>query len=382
MSGERPHILYLIDVLWGLAGAEGALLRTARLLPKDRYRCSIGTFRLRPGLALPDDGACPVCEFPLDRVFSVGALRAALRLREFIRSEHVDIVHTFFQTADLVGGLVAKLSGVPVLVSSRRDMGILLTQRQRYGYRLLNPLFDQVQAVSAAVREHAIRTEGLDPAKVVTVPNGIEIEKVTASNGMLALRASLDLHDTWPVILTVGHLRRVKGTDVLIRAAGRVCRRYPGAVFLIAGSVHEPDYVRELQALVAQLGLERNVRFLGKSDKAWTLLKLCDVFCLLSRSEGMSNALLEAMACGRPCVATAVGGTPEVIENGRSGWLVPSGDDAAAAERILSLLEDGERAREMGEAARRVVEERFSAQRMIGETVKMYDALLEGRRTA
>lgn len=373
----RPHILYLIDILWGLAGGEGALLRTARLLPKDRFRCSIGTFRLRPGLPMLDDCPWPVYEFPLQRAFGADALRMAMKLREFIRSQKVDIVHTFFPAADLWGGLVARLSGCPVLVSSRRDMGILCSAKHRFAYRLLNPLFDQVQTVSDAVRDYAIRSGGLDPARVVTIPNGIEMDRIAAANHSAELRSSLELPDASPVVLTVGHLRRVKGTDVLIRAAARVCREYPQAVFLIAGSAHEPEFYGEIKDLVQHLGLERNVRFLGGSDNVWSLLKLCDVFCLPSRSEGMSNALLEAMAAGLPCVATAVGGTPEVIEDGRSGYTVPSEDDAAVAERILSLLADPARAREMGDAARGVVERRFSARRMVDEVVRAYEGLLD-----
>jgi glycosyltransferase involved in cell wall biosynthesis len=378
VSARRPHVLYLIDILWGMAGAEGALLRTVRLLPADRYRSSIGTFRLRPGLALLKDCPCPVREFPIQRVASLGALREALRLRDYIRSEKVEIVHTFFQTADLLGGLVAKLSGCPV-VSSRRDMGILLSPKHRFAYRLMNPLFDRVEAVSSAVRDQAIRSGGLDPAKVVTIPNGIELAKIDAVNGSAALGKSLALGGG-PVVAVVGHIRRVKGADVLIRAAARVVARYPEATFLIAGSVHEQEFGHELQALVAELGIAPNVRFLGKTGQAPALLKLCDVFCLLSRSEGMSNALLEAMACGRPSVATRVGGTPEVIEDGVTGLLVENGDDQAAAEKILSLLDDPARARRMGQAARHRVEERFSAERTMGELVRMYDGLLEGRR--
>lgn len=379
LSGNRIHILYLIDILWGTGGAEGALMRAVRLLPQDRYRCTIGTFRLRPGLPMVKDCPCPVLEFPIQRVASVKALREALRLRKFIRSEKVDVVHSFFHAADLLGGLVAKLSGCPVLVSSRRDMGILLSPKHRFAYRLMNRMFDQVQAVSEAVREHTIRAGGLDPARVVTIPNGIEVERIAAAGGDATLRESL-APGGGPVVLTVGNIRRVKGVDVLVRAAARVVARYPTAVFPIAGRVHEPDYERELLALIGRLGLERNVRFLGKTDQAPSLLKACDVFCLPSRSEGMSNALLEAMACGRPSVATRVGGNPEVIEDGLSGFLVESEDDAAVAERILALLDDPARAREMGETARRVVEERFSAERMVADMAKRYDSLVETRR--
>ena len=380
--GSPIHILYLIDVLWGLGGAEGVLLRIPRLLPKDRYRCTIGTFRLRPSSPVFDDIPCPVREFPVSRVFGMGAIRTALDLRQFIRSENVQIVHTFFESADLLGGLVAKLSGVPVLISSRRDMGILRSTRHRVAYRLFSPLFNQVQAVSDAVREETIRADRIDPNKVVTIPNGIEIDKLTAAKGSGCLRQSLGLDDAFPLIVTVGHIRRVKGYDMLLRAAAEVCRIHPNATFLIVGSVQEPECERDLHDLVRQFHLERNVRFLGKmeNENVWSLLKVCDVFCQPSRSEGMSNALLEAMACELPCVATAVGGTPEVLEDGRTGYTVASEDHQAAANRILRLLADPESARTMGRMARRVVEERFSAQSMIRSMAGMYDQLLEAHR--
>jgi len=381
-TGDPIHILYLIDVLWGLGGAGGVLLSIPGLLPKDRYRCTIGTFRLRPELPAFDELPCPVREFPVKRVFGMGALRAALDLRRFIRSERVQIVHTFFESADLLGGLVAKLSGVPVVISSRRDMGILRSARHRIAYRLMSSLFDQVQAVSGAVREQTIRADGIDPAKVVTIPNGIEIEKVAAADGDAALLHSFGLEEAAPLIVSVGHIRRVKGFDVLLRAAAEVCRVYPKATFLIVGSVQEPDCNRQLRDLVGRLHLERNVGFLGKmeNESVWSLLKLCDVFCQPSRSEGMSNALLEAMGCGLPCVATGVGGTPEVLEDGRTGYVVPSEDHQVTANRILALLGDPAGARRMGLLARRVVEERFSAQGMIRNMVGMYDKLLGGRR--
>jgi glycosyltransferase involved in cell wall biosynthesis len=380
--GGPIHILYLIDVLGGIGGAEGVLLRIPKLLPKDRYRCTIGTFRLRPDSPAFDLLPCPIREFPVSRVFGMGALRTALDLRRFIRSERVQIVHTFFESADLLGGLVAKLSGVPVVISSRRDMGILRSTRHRIAYRLMSPLFNQVQAVSEAVRQQTIRADGINPDKVVTIPNGIEIEKLAAANSSAALYHSLRLEDAAPLIVTVGHIRRVKGFDVLLHAAAEVCRVYPKAIFLIVGSVQEPACDRDLRDLAGQLNLERNVRFLGKmeNDSVWSLLKLCDVFCQPSRSEGMSNALLEAMGCGLPCVATAVGGTPEVLEDGRTGYVVPSEDPHAAANRILALLGDPERARSMGNLARLVIEEKFSAQGMIRNMAGMYDQLLGVRQ--
>lgn len=384
MPAREPiHILYLIDVLWGLGGAEGVLLRIPRLLPKDRFRCTIGTFRLRPSHAF-EQLPCPVREFPVNRVFGMGAVKTALKLRKFIQTERVQIVHTFFESADLLGGLVARLSGVPVLVSSRRDMGILRSNRHRVGYRVMSPLFDQVQTVSDAVRDETIRADRINPKKVVTIANGIEIGRIADAPADAAVRRALGLEGASPVIVTIGHIRRVKGYDVLLRTAAEVRRVHSNALFLMVGSVQEEDCERELREMIRQLDLQRTVRFVGKmaNEEVWSVLKSADVFCQPSRSEGMSNALLEAMACELPCVATAVGGTPEVLQDGVSGCVVPSEDPHAAAVRILELLADPARARNMGSLARRVVEDRFSATTMIRNMVGQYDQLLQARASS
>ena len=374
---NRTHILYLIDHLWSVGGAEAALLRTARFLPSDRYRCTIGTFRLKPELSILKDSPWPVVEFPFDAVPNIQALRTVLNLRRFIRSQKVDIVHTFCESANLWGGLIARLSGCRVLISSRRDMGILRTGKHRVAYRVLNPFVDQVQAVSTAVRHWAIREESLDPNKVVTVPNGIDLESVDDAREIPHLRSTLGLSEDSRLILTVGNLRRVKGIDVLIRAAQIVCGAHPQTVFLIAGSVADRGYYDELKHLAHELNVASNLRFLGECDNVRSLLHSSDIFCLLSRSEGMSNALLEAMACKLPCVVTGVGGNLDVIEDGRSGFLVPSEAPEATADRIIALLNSPEQARRVGRAARHAVQARFSAAAVVSELANIYDRLLQ-----
>src|SRR5262249_30250219 len=152
------------------------------------------------------------------------------------------------------------------------------------------------------------------------------------------LRSSMRISENAPLIVTVGNIRRVKGTDVLIQSAVRVVRDFPEAMFLVVGRQSEAEYFEELNAQIENLGIRDNIRFVGESSGVFPLLKACDVFVLPSRSEGFSNALIEAMACGLPCVATRVGGNPEAIEDGKNGYLVDSGDAEATAERILALL--------------------------------------------
>ena len=391
-TGPRPHILFLIDQLCETGGAERVLLNMIRLLPKDKFRCSLATFKLDSSVDLFRQIPCPVHVFPLRRTYGWSGLQAALKLRELIRSQHVKIVHTFFETSDIWGGLVAKLSGCPVLISSRRDMGILRSGKHRWAYRVMGPLFDRVLTVSDEVRGFCVRQDHLDPEKVITVYSGIELDKIRTSNGSETLRRDVGLAPSWVPLLTkegsgevhthlvtaVGHIRKVKGFDIFIQAAAIVRREFPQAEFLILGDVHEPEHLHELQELTRSLDLTETVRFLGSSDDVFSVLKMSDVFCLPSRSEGFSNALLEAMACGLPCVATRVGGNAEAIEDSVSGFLVPPEDPGPMADRILQLLRQPEAARRLGEAGRKRVEEKFTAQAMIANLTAIYNGLLSG----
>ena len=400
-AAPRPHILFLIDQLCVPGGGERVLLNMVRLLPEDRFRCSLATIKLDSSVALFRQIPCPVHLLPLRRTYGWSGLQAALKLREIIRSQDVKIVHTFFETSDIWGGLVAKLSGCPVLISSRRDMGILRSGKHRVAYRVMAPLFDRVLTVSDEVRNFCVQEDRLDPRKVVTVYSGIDLDRIQTSNGSGTLRPDLGLAPSWVPLLTkeesgevrathrvtaVGHIRRVKGFDTFIRAAAIVRREFPTAEFLIIGRAHpnEPEYLPELQELARSLGLSDAVRFPGASKNVVPVLQMSDVYCMPSRSEGFSNALVEAMACSLPCVATRVGGNAEAVEDTVSGFLVPPEDPESMADRIMRLLRRPEEARRMGEAGRRRVVEKFTVQAMMANLVAIYDGLLSAasRRSA
>ena len=379
MSPHRAHILYIIDELCRLGGAERALRNTIRLLPKDRFNCSLITFRADPSLEVFSSFPCLTKVLPLRRTYDSNALQVAMQIRKVIRSQRVSIVHTFFETSDLWGAPIAKLSGCPIMVSSRRDMGILRRPKHQLAYRFVNPLFDRVIAVSEQVRSYCIHQDRLDPAKVVTVYNGVDLNE-TPMNGTDSLRRALGVGEASEVVVTLGHIRRVKGIDIFVRAAEIVRREFPAAKFLVVGDTSETEHAKELQELITALGLQDTVKFAGNRLDAFRILKCCDVFCLLSRSEGFSNALIEAMAAGLPCVATRVGGNGEAIAKDESGYLVENEDVRGAAERILHLLRNPSRAREMGAAGRRTVETKFTSQAMIQQLTNIYDGLLNSQR--
>jgi len=382
--GARPsspvRVLFIIDELCEMGGAERVLLKIVRLLPADRFRCSILTFRINRQAEALRELPCPLHVLPLKKTYDWNALKVAKQIRRIIQQEKVSIVHTFFETSDLWAGPIARLSGCSVLISSRRDLGILRSRKHQVGYKVMGRLYDAVLAVSPQVRDFCVEHDGLDPEKVRTLFNGMETEQVLRCQSRVAMRREMGIADDTPVITTVGNIRRVKGIDVLVQAAEQVCRKYPKALFLIVGRKSEQEYCRELESRISSLGLSGNFRFLGSREDVFPILRMSDIFCLPSRSEGFSNALIEAMACRLPCVATDVGGNSEVIKHGESGFIVASEDRQDLAARLIYLLDDSSLATEMGLRGEEVVQSRFTAQAMIEELVQVYQELLEQKK--
>lgn len=376
LSGGIVPVLFIIDQLCALGGAERVLLRIIDHLPRDRYAPRVVTFALDETLGVEKLLQCPLHVYPLRRTYGREAFGVVRQIRDLIRSHDIQIAHTFHPTSDLWAGVIAKLSGCRILISSRRDMGLLRTGKHHFAYRLLGRYFDEVQTVSDEVRRFCIVKDRLDPGRVVTVYNGIDMPQCACGRERGGIRARLGLEDGVRAIVSVGNIRRIKGFDVFIRAAAKVHAAIPQVVFAIAGEEHDRSYGTELRELVGSLGLGSSFVFLGGVDDVHSLLQSADIFCLPSRSEGLSNALLEAMACELPCVVTRVGGNPEVVVDGKTGYIVENEDAESAAAAMLELLRNPSAARRMGAEGRRVVQERFTTEAMIQTLVNSYERLL------
>jgi glycosyltransferase involved in cell wall biosynthesis/peptidoglycan/xylan/chitin deacetylase (PgdA/CDA1 family) len=371
------HVLFLIDHLVARGGGEGNLLKVVELLPHELFRCSIATFRVNP--EIQKNISVPVHVLRFRRAYDLSAIKAAYKLRRLIKKERVDIVHTYFESSNLLGGLVTKLSGA-ALLSSRRDMGILRSAKHMLAYRFVNPFSDRTLAVSEEVKKHCIEEDRIKPDKISVVYNGVDLRQVDDSVRQVGV-SSPEWAQAEHIVTCVANIRQVKGIDILVRTAQIVCREMPGTLFLVAGSTYGEE-AKEIQSLVHSLGLDDAVKFLGFVENPVPVLKMSNAFCLLSRSEGFCNALLEAMACGIASVVTHVGGNPEAINNGENGFLVPVEDAQAAAERLLLLLRDPALAIKIGKAARATVESRFSAETMIQNLIGIYNDLLAHRKNA
>jgi L-malate glycosyltransferase len=345
------------------------VLRLAELLPRYGYRASILTFSIHPESTALEAAHCPVYLLPLKRTYGFAALLAAFELRRFLKAQSVELVQTFFESSDLWAGLVTRAMSKAKLIWSRRDMGILRTRKHQITYRIFAGLPDAVFAVSEQVRRHCIEVDRIDASRVYTVYNGLDLP-----NGKYRSRFPKESDRT--VLLTVGNIRRVKGHDVLIRAVAPLMRRDQRLMLYIAGDVLEQLYFNELQSLVKKLDLEQRIQFLGGIRNLESQFSRADIFVLPSRSEGFSNAIVEAMAASLPVIATDVGGNAEAVVDGITGYIVAPEDPDALRTAIEKLLADPAMAMRMGVAGRSQIAERFTTEAMMSGIVAIYRKLL------
>jgi glycosyltransferase involved in cell wall biosynthesis len=372
-NGDLPHVLLVVDQFSKtLGGAERVILRLGALLPSYGFRTSILTLSLDPTITELKSPPCPIYLLPIQRTYDLTALRAALDLRQFLKQQNVKIVNTFFESSDIWAGLVTKTMSKAKLVWSRRDMGILRARKHSVAYRLMAGTPDAVFAVSEQVRRHCIEVDRIDPARVQTIYNGLDLSAWDApSRRAKALGEFL--------VTTVGNIRRIKGHDLFIKAAAAIMPQFPKVSFSIAGDVLDPVYFAELQSLVRDLGLSEHFRFEGGVTDLRRHLAGADIFVLPSRSEGFSNALVEAMAASLPVVATDVGGNAEAVQDGTTGLIVPSENPIALTNAIVTLLSDPTLARAMGAAGKDLATDRFTTEAMMKHITGAYGTLLSGR---
>ena len=291
--------------------------------------------------------------------------RVMVRLTLALRRFRPALLQTFLFHANIVGRIAGRLARVPRIVS-----GIRVADRRSRWYgrldRWTNGLVDHNVCVSQGVADFSILETGLAPSKLTVIPNGVD-DKLFAS-ATLADLTPLGVPHGSPVFITVGRLEEQKGIDLLLTAASLVLRDHADCHFLIVG---EGCDRAALESQARQLGIANTVHFVGRRDDVPNLLKASTAFVLPSRWEGMSNALLEAMAVGLPVVATAVEGSSELIRSGETGRLVPAGHPEELASAVRSVFDEAGRAREMALAAQALVKKYYTA----SATVSAYDEL-------
>lgn len=300
-------------------------------------------------------------------------LPSAVRLARFLRERDVDIVHAHVARDYPLAAFAARRAPRARLVITRH---VLFPLGRAHRLTLSNVA--RVVAVSGAVARALAAQAIFPPEKIRVVHNAVAVERFEE-----AARARPKKRGARPRVGLVGELSEVKGQDVFLRAASLVAPRFGGAVeFVLVGADTSRDggNLARLKALVAELKLEQSVRLSGEWEDTADVLPSFDLFVSASRSEAFGMAMVEAMACGVPVVATATEGAKEIIEHGSDGLLVPVGDAAALADAVASLLADDARRQSLGAHARASARARFGLPRMIEATERVYAEALGLRR--
>jgi sugar transferase (PEP-CTERM/EpsH1 system associated) len=293
-------------------------------------------------------------------------------LYRLFRRTRPDIVHTHAWGTLLEGLLAARLARVPCIVHGEHGT-LQLAARQAHAQRWGWGRVDQVLSVSRKLTERMAAATGFPASRILTIQNGVDLTRF-ASPDRGSARAALGIPPDAVAIGTAGRLVPVKDQANLIEALARLRDHCPNFVGIIAGDGPLRD---ELAALAAARGLGDRLRLLGHRPDVERVYAALDVFVLPSRSEGMSNTILEAMASGVCVVATRVGGAEELVDDGSTGLLVPREDSAALAEALKCVVSDAQRRSRMGEAARAKAQSEFSLPRMLRDYQTLYVKLAD-----
>jgi glycosyltransferase involved in cell wall biosynthesis len=373
-SGPCDVVYVIASMITG--GTQTHLLQVLRVLDRDRYRPHLYCLRDKGNLIdVARSLGVDVTTFGMQGSLRQPAdLAGLVRMRRALVELRPGVVHGYLLRGNFYGAVAARAAGVPVVITSKRGLHEPAGVAERLAVRVSNRLSNIVTGNSPAVLDFTRSVEHAPTLAMEMIPSGIDTGRFEPAVSQ-SLRAELGIDDA-PVVGTAITFRPRKGFRMLFEAFAQVHAKNPRARLLIAGvDAWEPVP----QQLARDLGILDAVVLLGRRSDMPDVLATFDVFVLPSESEGMSNAILEAMAMRLPVVATAVGGAPVVIDEGKSGFLVDYPDSDTLALRLGMLLGDAARRREVGEAARETVLSDYSAEAMVGSMESLYDRLLSPR---
>jgi glycosyltransferase involved in cell wall biosynthesis len=310
-------------------------------------------------------------------------IEAVAALYRLMRAERPHIVHTHTAKAGFVGRLAARMAGVPIVVHTyhghvlRGYYPALQTRLLRVMERALATVSDRLVAVSKGVKQDLVDYGVARPEKISVIPLGFDLKPfVDAHPNGGGLRRELGLADPVRLVGIIGRIFPIKNHRLFLNAAARVARVDADTRFVVVG---DGTLRPAMEAHARALGLGDRVVFTGWRRDLARIYPALDALVVSSDNEGTPVSAVEAMASGCPVVATHVGGLPDLIEDGRTGRLVPPGDPESLASAILDVLGDAEGRRRMGRAARESAAARFGLDRLLNDVERLYDELLAGK---
>ncbi|MGI9036648.1 MAG: glycosyltransferase [Pyrinomonadaceae bacterium] len=377
----KPKILQLINNLQ-TDGSERQAIHLTRLLSAEksydvRAACLNGEGVLRGEIERLGIGEIP--EFPLASFYDANFLRQVHRCARFLRDNKIQVIQTSDFYTNIFGMAAGALAKTPVRIAAKRETEMRTKAQKFIEQRAFN--FARAIVVNAEAVKNSLIKEGVPADKIVTIYNGLDLEKYAPpkqKRDEILRELELPQGENLRFVVIVANFRStVKNQKMFLRAARKVKENFPSARFVLAG---EGELLNETKKFAVELGLRNETFFTDRCADVSKLLSIADICVLSSTTEGFSNSILEYMAARKPIVATDVGGAREAIIEGKTGFLVDSNDDGQMAKRLEELLQNPEKAKKMGEAGRKIAEEKFSAEAQLKNTLALYEKLLRAKR--
>ncbi len=368
-------ILLVIGQL-GFGGAERQLLYLLQRLDRRRFDPLLCV--LSPGEMIPGFRSLGIPIVVLKRYLPRYDIFPLLGLLALTRRWRPDLIHSFLTLANFFAFITSRICRIPLLVAERNVEPLVGGNNNCFHHWINRLVVSRAEAIVANSRAGAamvVETQGTRPERVYSVPNGINVKAFDHLKSPQAMRRELGLA---PDLFTIGIIGSLVGKrkdhDTFFRAMQSLTQRSNRRFQIVC--VGGGPKLEETRALARELGLEERTCFTGVRTDVPEILGALDLVVSSSQWEGMPNAIMEAMAAVKPVVATAVGGTPELVIPGETGLLVPPQDPEAMAQACQQMLEHPRRAVGMGRAGRSRIEKFFSIEKMVTDTEKIYQRLL------
>lgn len=381
MKRSEIKVLHLITEL-PVGGAQDNTLLSVKGLKAKGYQVDTAS---APGGAWEElarqyaDQLFHINAFSTNAISIASNLEAIRECYNLIVKNKYDIVHTHSSTAGICGRIAAKLAGVPLIIHTVHGfpfhdfMPPLKKNFLVFLEKFCAGLCDHMITVSKLNLEEIVERNIDKRCHLTNIYSGINLDKFNINNTCAAIKANLNIPENYQVVTKVARLSNQKAPQFYIAAAKKVLSQKQDVVFLLVGN---GPLKEELETLVKD---EPSIRMMGEREDIPEILKITDIFALSSIYEGLGRAMTEAMICSKPVVAPEVNGIPEVVIDGKTGFLVPPKNPDALAEKLLLLLNDENKKLEMGNNAYHQVVPAFSADKMVDDIDLLYVKLFKDK---
>ena len=378
---EELKVLYLIDGL-GLGGAERMMLPILKNLRKAGVNVRVCAMYVRDGNPIQqelENAGIPVDVLGITRLKTPTNLP---RLLNYLRATRPDLLHTQLEFSNTLGSIAGKFLGIPTVSTQHTydapTAGSRSNKRLQLMWRSLRHFSDRVIGVSNGTSQHHIEAGNLDPRKVTTIYNGIELNRFAPFNAQKRAdgRTALAIQPEAFLMITVAVLREPKGIQYMLSALPDVLKAIPNAHYLIVGG---GEYEDALKAQVEQLNLGEHVTFTGVRRDVPELLPLADLFVHPTLDDALPTVLIEAMATQLPIVASAVGGVPEMVIDQNNGLLSKPANPDSLAEKVIYVGQNCRIGQAMGRRGKQIAEERFNVTGQTEQLLQLYQQLARRR---